>query len=65
MRSPRLFNEAQTLFAENQPILYFAAPRLSIATSTRLANVEPSLLEPYVLWNADTLAVSRVPIPSP
>ncbi len=61
----RLFNEAQTLFAENQPILYFAAPRLSIATSTRLANVEPSLLEPYVLWNADTLAVSRVPIPSP
>jgi len=61
----RLFNEAQTLFAENQPILYFAAPRLSVATSTRLANVEPSLLEPYVLWNADTLAVSRVPVPSP
>ncbi len=45
----RLFDEVQTLFAENQPILYFAAPRLSLATSARLANVEPSLLEPYVL----------------
>ena len=57
----RLFNEIQTLFAENQPILYFAAPRFSLATSARLANVEPSLLVPYVLWNADTLAVHPAP----
>ena len=61
----RLFGEVQTLLAENQPVLHFAAPRLSIATSARLVNVEPSLLEPYVLWSADTLAVSRVPIASP
>ena len=57
----RLFDEIQTLFAENQPILYFAAPRFSLATSARLANVEPSLLVPYVLWNADTLAVHAAP----
>ena len=56
----RLFNDVQRLFAENQPILYFAVPRFSVATSARLANVEPSLLVPYVLWNADTLAVRRV-----
>ena len=61
----RLFDEIQTLFAENQPVLYFAAPRLSVATSARLANVEPSLLEPYLLWNADTLAVRRAQTPSP
>ena len=66
----RLFAEVQTLFAENQPILYFAAPQLTVATSTRLANVEPSLFEPYVLWNADTLAVrpaqaDQVPGPRP
>ena len=61
----RLFGEVQTLLAENQPILHFPAPRLSVATSARLANVEPSLLEPYVLWSADTLAVSGVPIASP
>ena len=52
-----LFDEVQTIFAEHQPVLYFAAPRLSLATSARMANVEPSLLEPYVLWNTDTLAV--------
>ncbi len=61
----RIFGEVQSLFAENQPILYFAAPRLSVATSARLANVEPSLLEPYVLWNADTLAVRPTEPPSP
>ncbi|MCH7749320.1 MAG: ABC transporter substrate-binding protein [Acidobacteria bacterium] len=61
----RLFAEVQTLFAEHQPVLYFAAPRLSVATSTRLANVEPSLLAPYVLWNADTLAVRGAQTPSP
>ena len=61
----RLFEEVQILFAEHQPILYFAAPRLSVATSARMINVEPSLLEPYLLWNADTLAVRSAPTPSP
>ena len=55
----RLFGEVQGAFAENQPVLYFAAPRLTVATSARLVAVEPSLLEPYVLWSADTLAVQR------
>ena len=53
----RLFGEVQTLFAVNQPILYFAAPELTAATSTRLANVAPSVFPPHVLWNVDTLAV--------
>ena len=61
----RLFDDVQTVFAENQPILYFAAPRMSVATSSRMVNVEPSLLEPYVLWNADVLAVRQAPTPSP
>lgn len=55
----RLFGEVQTVFAENQPVLYFAAPSLAVATSARLVDVEPSLLEPYVLWSADTLDVRR------
>ena len=53
----RLFDEVQTLFAEHQPLLYFAAQHVSLATSARLTNVQPSLLLPYVLWSADTLAV--------
>jgi peptide/nickel transport system substrate-binding protein len=53
----RLFNEVQRIFAENLPVLYFAAPRVYIATSARLINLRPSLTRPQLLWSADTLAV--------
>jgi peptide/nickel transport system substrate-binding protein len=53
----RLFNEVQRIFAENLPILYFAAPRIYIATSSRLINLNPALTRPQLLWSADTLAV--------
>lgn len=52
-----LFAEAQRIFAEHVPILYFAAPRTIIALSPRVANATPVPLQPPVLWNADTLAV--------
>ena len=51
----RLFDEVQDIFAEYVPALYFAAPRVVIATSRRVANARPALLEPMMLWNADTL----------
>jgi peptide/nickel transport system substrate-binding protein len=53
----RLFNEVQRIFAENLPVLYFAAPRVYIASSARLINVYPALTRPEILWSADTLAV--------
>ena len=53
----RLFDEVQHIFAQHVPVIHFAAPRVSIATSTRVANVTPALLQPHVLWNADELAV--------
>jgi peptide/nickel transport system substrate-binding protein len=53
----RLFNEVQRLFAENLPALYFAAPRVYVATSSRLINLQPALIRPQVIWSADTLAV--------
>ena len=52
----RLFDEVQAIFAEFLPAIYFAAPRVIVATSARVANADPALLEPYMLWNADTLA---------
>ena len=54
----RLFDEVQEVFAEYVPAIYFAAPRVIIATSPRVVNANPALLEPYMLWNADTLAGS-------
>ncbi len=55
----RIFAEAQRIFGEHVPALYFAAPVIYVATSARLANVTPALANPKVLWNAEMLAVGR------
>jgi peptide/nickel transport system substrate-binding protein len=57
-RRKALFNDAQRVFAENLPILYFAAPRLFYGHSARLNGVVPSVLRPPMLWNADMLSVT-------
>ena len=57
-RRRELFNQVQTVFAENAPALYFAAPRLYYAHSRRVQGVVPSVMRPPVLWNADSLSVT-------
>jgi peptide/nickel transport system substrate-binding protein len=57
-RRHELFDQVQRIFAENLPMLHFAAPRMYAAYSSRLINVMPSVLRPPVLWNADSLAVT-------
>jgi peptide/nickel transport system substrate-binding protein len=54
----QLFAEVQKIFGENLPGIYFIAPKVSIATSPRVAGAEPALLDPKVLWNSDTLNVT-------
>jgi len=54
----RLFAEVQKVFAQELPAIYFVAPRIAIATSRRVGGVQPALLEPKVLWNADSLYVT-------
>ena len=51
-----LFTEVQKIFAEHEPMLYFAAPRIYVATSARVLNVEPMLRRPQALWSPDTIA---------
>ncbi|MBI2185988.1 MAG: ABC transporter substrate-binding protein [Acidobacteria bacterium] len=58
-RRRQQFNLVQQIFAENLPVLYFAAPRLYYAHSTRLRGVVPSVQRPPVLWNADSLSVTN------
>jgi hypothetical protein len=53
----------QRLFSEQQPAIYFVAPRISIATSRRIGGARPALIHPMVLWSAETLSVA--PLPSP
>jgi peptide/nickel transport system substrate-binding protein len=58
-RRKQLFDDVQRIFAENLPMLHFAAPRMYTAHTRRLIGVQPSVMRPPVLWSADTLAVTR------
>jgi peptide/nickel transport system substrate-binding protein len=55
----RLFGDVQRLFADQVPLLYFAAPHVFVATSSRVLNATPVLMRPVVLWSAETLAVQK------
>ena len=55
----RSFHEVQRLFAEHLPAIYFAAPRVVLATSASLEGVQPSLLQPHVLWQPELLRIKR------
>lgn len=53
----REFAEVQRLMLTHNPALWFAAPRVFVATRPRVAGVTPRLTRPQVLWNADELYV--------
>jgi peptide/nickel transport system substrate-binding protein len=55
----KLFADAQRELAAHLPILYFAAPRVTVATSARLRGSMPSILPPPVLWNSEVLSIAR------
>ena len=52
-----LFAEVQKVMAEGSPVLYFAAPRLYAAHSTRLRGAVTSVMRPHLLWNVDMLGI--------
>jgi peptide/nickel transport system substrate-binding protein len=56
----RLFHDVQRIFATEIPVIYFAAPKVIVATSARVMNAHPVLLQPEVLWNAETLGVREL-----
>ncbi len=54
----KLFNEVQRIFAENLPMIHFAAPRVYVAASPRVTHLTPGLMVPQILWNAEAVAVA-------
>jgi ABC-type transport system substrate-binding protein len=55
----RLFDQVQQVFAEHQPVVYFAAPRIYVAYASRVRNVTPAVSRPQLLWSPDMLAVAQ------
>jgi peptide/nickel transport system substrate-binding protein len=54
----RLFAEVQRIFGEELPAIYFVAPKVTIAVSRRVHNLQPAPQLPQLLWAADAIAVS-------
>jgi peptide/nickel transport system substrate-binding protein len=54
----QLFFQVQQIMADHLPVIYLAAPTVTIAMSARVHGATPSVLQPSVLWNADSLWVS-------
>lgn len=55
----RIFDQVQRIFAENLPALYFVAPRLYMGVSTRVGDLNPSILRPQLLWDAEHITVRQ------
>ena len=53
----RIFNDVQRIFSEQLPALYFVAPRLYMAVTSRVHNLTPAVIRPQLLWAADTITV--------
>jgi peptide/nickel transport system substrate-binding protein len=55
----RLYVEMQKIFSEHLPVIYFVAPRIYVAASSRLTNLTPAVWRPQLLWSPDTIAVTH------
>ena len=42
---------------EHVPIVHFVAPKVFVAASARVTNLNPARLRPQLLWSPDTIAV--------
>jgi peptide/nickel transport system substrate-binding protein len=54
----RLITEAQRLLVDQLPVIYFVAPKVTLAVSRRVLNAQPVPQIPQLLWSADTLAAA-------
>jgi peptide/nickel transport system substrate-binding protein len=51
----KLYDRAQEILAENQPMIFLASPDILAGAKNLLGNFEPAVLEPYILWNVEQL----------
>ena len=60
-RAERLqaFVDAQKLYLQHMPAIFFGVPHIRIVTSMRTLNATPSPLRPHLLWNAEGLAALK------
>ena len=53
------FVDAQKLYLQHMPAIFFGVPHIRIATSMKTLNATPSPVRPHLLWNAESLAALK------
>ena len=53
----RSFDRVQVLLDENQPFIFLATPDILVGAKNTVGNFRPATLEPYALWNVESLYV--------
>jgi peptide/nickel transport system substrate-binding protein len=61
----KLYDRAQKILAENQPMIFLASPDILAGAKNSLGNFQPAVLEPYVLWNVEQLHLKNAPENAP
>lgn len=51
-------DRVQQIVADQQPFIYLVYPNVLVAVSPRLEGVRPAVLEPNLVWNADSLRLA-------
>jgi peptide/nickel transport system substrate-binding protein len=53
----KLYDRVQQLVADNLPLICLASPNILVGAKNKVGNFNPSILDPYVLWNSDELFI--------
>jgi peptide/nickel transport system substrate-binding protein len=61
MERKKLYDRAQEILAENQPMIFLASPDILVGAKNTVGNFHPAVLEPYVLWNVEQLYLKNAP----
>ncbi|HLZ11137.1 MAG TPA: ABC transporter substrate-binding protein [Candidatus Acidoferrum sp.] len=49
------YDRVQQILDENQPFIFLATPDILVGAKDNIGNFQPTVLEPYALWNVETL----------
>jgi peptide/nickel transport system substrate-binding protein len=53
------FVDAQKIYLQHMPAIFFGTPHVRVTTSLRTLNATPSPIRPHILWNAENLAALK------
>lgn len=58
-RRKELYDRVQQLTSEHLPVIFLVSPHILAAARRDLANLQPAVLEPVLLWNSERLFWAR------